>query len=768
MKKLLAIILAVVLVVAMVPAVAVLADNDPTIKVESAEGLRGSEVDVKITLENNPGIVSAKLNVAYDASVLEVVSKTAGSAFATMANGPFTANPFVVNWVDSISPDNAAVDFVTIKFKIKDDAALGESAITVTYDPADVFNATMADVEFAVENGAVNVISCKHEKTTETKENEKALSCTQDECYDKVVTCDECGEIVSKETVVVKATEGHKWGADHKCSVCGESRFTGPTILVTGATGLEKDTVDVKITLENNPGIVSAKLNVAYDADVLEVVSKTAGSAYATMANGPLTANPFVVNWVDSISPDNAAVDFVTITFKIKEGAALGESAITVTYDPADVFNAAMVDVAFAVENGAVKVIDCEHKNVTESKDNEKALTCTQDECYDKVVTCDDCGAVISRETITVKKAEGHKPEDKNAKAPTCTEAGKEADKVCSVCGEVLSTGAAIDATGHTAGEAVKENEVAPKCQEDGSYDEVVYCTVCNAELSRTPKTVDATGHTAGEAVKENEVAPKCEEAGSYDEVVYCTVCNAELSRTPKTVDATGHTAGEAVKENIVGNICTEKGSYDEVVYCTVCNKELSRDNKEVEAIGHDEMSVNAHPATCTEEGYTGDTVCVVCSEELVKGEVIPATGHTEKVVGAKEATCTEKGYTGDKVCEVCEEVLEEGEDIDALGHKYGDWKVVKEATATENGSKEKTCENCGDVVTEEIPAQGTTPPAAEQTPSAGEQTPPTTDAPASTDKVSPPTNDVANIFVVVAMLAAAAVASVVVLKKKA
>lgn len=40
--------------------------------------------------------------------------------------------------------------------------------------------------------------------------------------------------------------------------------------------------------------------------------------------------------------------------------------------------------------------------------------------------------------------------------------------------------------------------------------------------------------HTPGDAVKEKEVAAKVGEAGSYDEVVYCTVCKAEISR--KTV----------------------------------------------------------------------------------------------------------------------------------------------------------------------------------------------------------------------------------------
>ena len=39
----------------------------------------------------------------------------------------------------------------------------------------------------------------------------------------------------------------------------------------------------------------------------------------------------------------------------------------------------------------------------------------------------------------------------------------------------------------------------------------------------------------------ENEKDATCTEAGSYDNVVYCTVCSAELSRETITVDATDH-----------------------------------------------------------------------------------------------------------------------------------------------------------------------------------------------------------------------------------
>ncbi len=46
----------------------------------------------------------------------------------------------------------------------------------------------------------------------------------------------------------------------------------------------------------------------------------------------------------------------------------------------------------------------------------------------------------------------------------------------------------------HIPGEAVKENEEPATETEDGSYDSVIYCTVCEEELSRETITVPATG----------------------------------------------------------------------------------------------------------------------------------------------------------------------------------------------------------------------------------------------------------------------------------
>lgn len=82
-------------------------------------------------------------------------------------------------------------------------------------------------------------------------------------------------------------------------------------------------------------------------------------------------------------------------------------------------------------------------------------------------------------------------------------------------------------------------------------------CTVCSATKT---EPVPATGHTPGAAVRENKVAATCTTAGSYDEVVYCTACGNEVSRTQKTIDKLAHdydtTTWVKADENQHGHKC--------------------------------------------------------------------------------------------------------------------------------------------------------------------------------------------------------------------
>ena len=101
----------------------------------------------------------------------------------------------------------------------------------------------------------------------------------------------------------------------------------------------------------------------------------------------------------------------------------------------------------------------------------------------------------------------------------------------------------------------------------------------------------------------------------------------------------------------------------------------------------HTEIEIrDAKAATCTEEGYTGDTYCKTCGTKILEGEAIPAAGHTwdEGVVTVQPTTEQEgvKTYT----CTVCQATKTE-----SISKLPSELKVPEVSiTASANGSKIK------------------------------------------------------------------------------
>ena len=345
---------------------------------------------------------------------------------------------------------------------------------------------------------------------------------------------------------------------------------------------------------------------------------------------------------------------------------------------------------------------------------NKKEATCTETG-YTGDTYCKDCGTKLSSGEVISKKA--HDYEVKDRQEPTCTTDGYVLS-VCKVCGDEKREG--LPATGHQHTEIRNKKEAT--CKEEG-YTGDTYCKDCGEKLSDGKTIAKTTEHTwdGGKVTK----AATCTEKGV--KTYTCTVCGATKT---EEIAATGHQHTEV--RNKVEATCTKEG-YSGDVYCTDCGTKLSsgteiarkaheyeeRERNEAnckrngyilfvcKVCGDEKREVlpktdhqhteirNKMEATCTDEGYTGDTYCTDCGEKLSDGKKIPATGHIHiGYLGKKEATCENDGYTGDAYCKDCGITLKIGKNIPALGHTW-EKKSVISPTYTKKGTITYICKRC-------------------------------------------------------------------------
>ena len=285
-----------------------------------------------------------------------------------------------------------------------------------------------------------------------------------------------------------------------------------------------------------------------------------------------------------------------------------------------------------------------------------KAATCTENGSYKAVYTKDK--DKDGKVTVTVKWYDGYKEVESTdgviealdhkwvacgMKNATCTEPGKiyTALKQCSICKQYKDGDKVIESPEDAAG------------------------TVIPAPGHKYVETelVAANCNHSGVAVN------KCSECGKYELVNdNQPFSNTNGVKNYTTAQKTKHVASDKLA-NVKEATCTEEGYTGDVV-CKFCG-EVMKPGEKTKMVDHTPVDVEAKAPTCTEPGISKGTVCKVCEKVLSGQETVPALGHDPKLVNAKDATCTEAGYTGDKVCTRCNVTLEKGKDIKALGHNF-------------------------------------------------------------------------------------------------
>ena len=191
-----------------------------------------------------------------------------------------------------------------------------------------------------------------------------------------------------------------------------------------------------------------------------------------------------------------------------------------------------------------------------------------------------------------------------------------------------------------------------------------------------------------------NKVDATCSKEGYTGDTV-CSVCNAVISKG-STIEKSAHDYDKQTVEPT----CTEQGYT--IYTCKNCNYSYKGDYTAVNENNHTlKYNVNKKAATCSEEGYTGDTVCIACGKTIEKGSAIKKVPHTY-VTTVVEPNCFEQGYTLHK-CSVCNDTYksdftqpDETKHVEVIDKGYP-------ATCTTAGLTDGShCSVCGNIIKEQ------------------------------------------------------------------
>ena len=403
-----------------------------------------------------------------------------------------------------------------------------------------------------------------------------------------------------------------------KTVVCGDKEETVTLTVEIDKTDFVVQTIELWVTVpdgwviesvtndavtfdkgEGNKAGMFSWWDLTAEGKAIDYVAKIAVKIPAGTANGDYAITVGKMEMLDggfgnvSIVPDE-----ITATIKVGH-TPVTDKAVAPDCENTGLTEGSHCSVCGAILDAQEEVPALGHKDATPVIGNEVAATCTKDGSYDIVVCCSVCGEELSRTTTPVD-ALGHNLEDHEAKAPTCTEIGWDAYETCTRCD--YTTYVEKKELGHTDGTPVIENNVDPTCTATGSYDTVVCCYVCNAELSRVNTVVDALDHNR---VPHDAKAPTCTAIG-WDAYETCTRCDYTTYVEKK---ALGHTP---VTDKAVAPDCENTG-LTEGSHCSVCGETLVAQTP-VDALGHKYVAVTT-PATCTSYGDITYT-CSVCEDE--------------------------------------------------------------------------------------------------------------------------------------------------------
>ena len=281
--------------------------ENAVVSVDSVTAAAGKQIEVAIRIQNNPGLVAMRVSVSYDTSVLTLTGAEDGEIFGdgnAYFGNDYADNPYVLMWEDALSQSNHTADgvLVILSFNVSEKAVEGQTAITLSLDNESTFNVNLDTVDIAIHNGIVTVESAE-------------------------------------------APQGM------------------PTISIGNVIGKAGETVQVPVTIQNNPGLIAAQISISFDADILTLTDVEDGGLFGVgnaYFGNDYFVMPYTLLWEDALSEINHTDNgtLAVLTFAVADDAHGKETEIELQYDPGSSFDVDLQEVTFELQDGKVSVVN--------------------------------------------------------------------------------------------------------------------------------------------------------------------------------------------------------------------------------------------------------------------------------------------------------------------------------------------------------------------------------------------------------------------------
>ncbi len=147
--------------------------NDFEAVVDCKDAKTGENVVIDVSFKNNTGLIAAIFELTYDKTRLELVrTEDRGILEGAVFSQNYDVYPYIMVW-NSASTENYTANgtFVTLTFKVKDNAEPGKAFINLNYDSDNVFDVNLDNVNVKVLPGEINV-----QKSKESSERKSGSS----------------------------------------------------------------------------------------------------------------------------------------------------------------------------------------------------------------------------------------------------------------------------------------------------------------------------------------------------------------------------------------------------------------------------------------------------------------------------------------------------------------------------------------------------------------------------------------------------------------